>query len=138
MKRVISILLSLMILLSGIHLTVASHICCGELAAVKWSVTGAKASCGMEDQSAPCPGTGALDTDCCKNHVSKCSSDENYFPSTPKAEKITVCKAPLFIATNSFNHSVPVSVKIAHSMVGPPVPSDWNEVDQSLICVFII
>lgn len=138
MKRVFSILFSLMILLSGVHLTVASHICCGELAAVKWSVTGAKASCGMEDQSAPCPGDGSIDTNCCKNHLSQCSTDGNYFPTVQKSEVASTTQVQLLATFITLPSPAPVLNKTYHSMVGPPVQSNWNSVDQSTICVFII
>lgn len=138
MKRLFSILFASLILLSGLHLTVASHICCGELAAVKYSFTGEKATCGMEDNTSSCPANGEIDTNCCKNRVATCMSDSNYFPSSQEVKDLPSVTAPLF--TSSAKICIPAAFisRTPHSMVGPPVFNSFNAVDQSFICVFII
>jgi len=40
MKKLLSILFAGMLLLSGMHMSMATHLCGGELAAVKWSFSG--------------------------------------------------------------------------------------------------
>ncbi|MEI7828118.1 MAG: hypothetical protein WCI31_00030 [Prolixibacteraceae bacterium] len=138
MKRAVSILFAALILVSGIHLTIASHICCGELAAVKCSITGEKATCGMEDNSAPCPANGVIEVDCCKNRIAACSTDHNYFPSFQEIENVQSLALAHFVAISSGNPSEIYSPKTYHSMVGPPVFDGYNSVKQSFICVFII
>jgi hypothetical protein len=138
MKRVFSLLFAVLILLSGMHLTVASHLCGGELAAVKWSLTGKKASCGMQESQLPVSGNGAIESDCCKNRIASCESDGNYFsPSREIKEPLSV-KAPAYVAVLSNSNTSIVLIKTYHSMVGPPVTSLCNTVEQSVICVFII
>ena len=138
MKKLFSILFASLILLSGLHLTVASHICCGELAAVKYSVTGEKASCGMEDNTGSCPANGEIGTNCCKNRIASCMSDGNYFPSSPEVKDLPSVTAPHFVfLTKIFIPAAQIS-KSYHSMVGPPVLHSYNSVDQSFICVFTI
>jgi len=138
MKRVFSLLFSVLILLSGMHLTVASHLCGGELAAVKCSVTGEMASCGMQESQQPVPGNGTIESGCCKNSVAVCKSDGNYLFSFQKLKAVPPVKAPLLQI--ALCHPLPEVVlsKTYHSMVGPPVPTGYNSVDQSFICVFII
>ena len=51
MKKGVSILMALMLILAGLHLSVSSHFCCGKLATVKLTFTGEKAGCGMEDEA---------------------------------------------------------------------------------------
>lgn len=138
MKSLFSILFASLILLSGMHLTVASHICCGELAAVKWSVTGEKATCGMEDNTSPSPVNGTIETDCCKNRVASCVADSNYFPSTQDVKEVTFVTAPSFAVVPAVILAVIQYSKTYHSMVGPPVFNPNNSVEQSIICVFII
>ena len=138
MKRVISILFASIILLSGMHLTVASHICCGELAAVKCSFTGENATCGMEDYQNPCSANGEIKSDCCKNNVASCTVDSNYFPSSLEVKDLPSLTVPIF--TSLIYNCLPADVlsKTYHSMVGPPVLNSFNSVDLSIICVFII
>lgn len=68
------------------NLTVASHICGGEVAAVKWSFFGEKATCGMEDANSDCPVHGVMPSGCCQNITAEFSVDENYFPTVSNFE----------------------------------------------------
>ena len=138
MKRVFSLLFAVLILLSGMHLTVASHLCGGELAAVKCSFTGEKASCGMQESQIPVSSNGAIESDCCKNRVTACESDGNYFSPSNKIAEIPSVTAPIFVAALSNSMQSIVLLKTYQSMVGPPVTTPSNVVEQSFICVFII
>jgi hypothetical protein len=138
MKRLFSILFASLILLSGLHLTVASHICCGELAAVKYSFTGKKASCGMEENSSTIPANGVINAKCCENRVATCMSDGNYFSSSQKVKALPAVNAPVFTSSAKICIPAAYTSRTPHSMVGPPVFNSFNTVDQSFICVFII
>jgi hypothetical protein len=138
MKKVFSILFASLILLSGMHLTFASHICCGELAAVKYSFTGEKASCGMVDIQAPIPINGEIKTDCCKNKIASFCTDQNYFPSFTKIKAFTGETTPILAVRPEIFISTPALSKTYNSMVGPPVLQSCTSVVQSFICVFII
>ena len=138
MKKAFAILFASLVLISGMHLSVASHFCCGELAAVKCSFTGEKATCGMEDHQTNCPSNGVIQSNCCKNQVATCKSDNNYFPTSTEAKEIKSVAAPVINALPIFLHTLPVLTETYYSMVGPPVLSPFNAVDRSFICVFII
>jgi hypothetical protein len=138
MKKVFSILFASMILLSGMHLTIASHICCGELAAVKYSFTGEKASCGMTDIQSPIPINGEIKTDCCKNKVASFTTDHNYFPTFYKVQAFDGESTPLLAVFPDVFIAAPALSKTYYSMVGPPVLQSCTAVYQSFICVFII
>jgi hypothetical protein len=137
MKKILSILFASLILLSGLHFTVASHICCGQLAAVKYSVTGEKATCGMEEVNSY-PANGLIHSDCCKNNITICTSDGNYFQSPTfvqgiaKIDLLTSAIAPDFLV------SAPVFTKAYNSLAGPPLIKSHTPVNQSLLCVFLI
>jgi hypothetical protein len=137
MKKLFSILFASLILLSGLHLTVASHLCCGELAAVKYSFTGEKASCGMEDEQSATPVNGKVKGICCENNIASCSTDNNYFSSTTIVKEITQEISPVCDLLPEFIIPAPALFKTYHSMVGPPVSTSFNAVDLSFICVFI-
>lgn len=138
MKKVFSILFASLILLSGIHLTIASHICCGELAAVKISVSGKMATCGMEDIQYQLSSNRTIKSDCCKNKIASCSADNNYFPSTSGLKAFKNETAPALALLPALTLSTPVLFKTYYSMVGPPVLQSYTSVDRSFICVFII
>jgi len=138
MKKAFAILFAALVLVSGMHLSVASHLCCGELAAVKCSFTGEKATCGMEDHQSPCLSNGVIEANCCKNQVATCKADNNYFPTSIEAKAINSIAAPVYSALPVFLPTGSVLKETYYSMVGPPVLKPFNTVDRSIICVFII
>jgi hypothetical protein len=69
MKKVFSILFVAIILISGTHLTLALHFCSGEMAASRFSITGEKATCGMEIPGQTCPMHRGYNTNCCHDKL---------------------------------------------------------------------
>jgi len=70
MKKVLSIISVLIIILAGLQVTVSSHYCGGEPVASKISLSGTLASCGMEDNEENCPlPWHQVTSDCCEDHV---------------------------------------------------------------------
>jgi hypothetical protein len=137
MKRIFSILFASLILLSGLHFTVASHICCGQLAAVKYSVSGEKASCGMEEVNYY-PANGVIHSDCCKNNITVCASDGNYFLSPTFVQEIASIDLLAFAVAPDLMVNTPVFTNTCNSFAGPPLIKSYTPVDQSLLCVFLI
>ncbi|HEY5510833.1 MAG TPA: hypothetical protein VIK10_07380 [Prolixibacteraceae bacterium] len=137
MKKLLSILFASLILLSGLHFTVASHICCGQLAAVKYSVSGAKATCGMEEVNSY-PANGVLHSNCCKNNITVCASDGNYFQSPTFIQEIASLDLLTYAIAPDFLVSAPVLTNACNSLTGPPLIKSYTPVDQSLLCVFLI
>jgi hypothetical protein len=82
MKKVFSILFAALILLSGMHLSFAEHLCGGEVSAVKWSFAHEKASCGMCATETKPAGKSIATESCCKDEISFYAVDSNYSPST--------------------------------------------------------
>ena len=138
MKRVFSLLFASLILLSGLHFTVASHICCGELAAVKYSITGEKATCGMETDEDWTSPNGMIHSDCCKNRVNACTSDGNYFQSPTSVQEITSNDLFSSAVVPDFLIHETVFSRAFSSSSGPPLIKNYTPVDQSLLCVFLI
>jgi hypothetical protein len=82
MKKIFSILFATLILLSGMHLSLATHYCGGEVSAVKVSFTHQKASCGMCAEEATSTDKSVSNESCCKDEMSFYAVDNNYSPST--------------------------------------------------------
>ncbi len=83
MRKILSILFASLILISGLHISIAKHYCSGESSAFeKISVTGELATCGMEDpkDQEVIPGV-YFKAHCCDNEVSTLVVDNNYAPS---------------------------------------------------------
>ncbi|MHB9141190.1 MAG: HYC_CC_PP family protein, partial [Paludibacter sp.] len=78
MKKLFSILFAALILLSGMHLTLATHLCGGEVSAVKLSFIHEKASCGMCEEQTATANTAVSTEGCCKDEMSFYAVDSNY------------------------------------------------------------
>jgi hypothetical protein len=82
MKKVFSILFAALILLSGMHLSLAAHLCGGEVSAVKLSFTHEKATCGMCAMEETTTTNKTFNNEsCCKDEMSFFAVDNNYCPS---------------------------------------------------------
>jgi hypothetical protein len=77
MRKVVSILLAFLVLTSAIHFTIAKHYCSGNLAAVKFSLTGQKATCGMEEEPTTCPLKNSVRAHCCSDHLTLVTADQD-------------------------------------------------------------
>lgn len=125
-------------LLSGMHLSLATHICSGELSASKWSIFDEKATCGMEKDHASKPTDNSYTSDCCQDQLTFYSVDTNYNTSTtqinePVKQLLQVFDIPkvigiLFLHTNSSSNT----------FVQPPGNYIASAVSLPDICVFRI
>ena len=82
MKKLFSIFFAALILLSGMHLSLATHYCGGEVSAVKVSFTHQKASCGMCKEDSTPTDKSVSNESCCKDEMSFYAVDNNFSPST--------------------------------------------------------
>ena len=128
-----------MILLSGMHLSIASHFCGGQLAAVKWSVLDEKAGCGMEMVKPVQSTQKSVEAEsCCKDEMTFYTVDTNYNPSTiqthePEHHLLQVFYIPLSsgIQFRNTSHST-------NTHVQPPGIYLASAVNLPDICVFLI
>ena len=138
MKNLLSILLASFVLLSGMNLSVAKHLCGGEVYAVKISFSGAKATCGMEKDVNTCPEQDGIASNCCRNEVSIFTVD-NYFSSTNfQVKEVNQPVFQLFylpLLQSLYLIDPPFE---AYSDVSPPDNLIASEVSLPKICVFRI
>jgi len=87
MKKIFSILFATIILVSGMHLSIATHFCCGEISQVKLSFTHENAGCGMCGDEEQAPANGFNNEGCCRNIMSFLVVDNNFNASTFKIIK---------------------------------------------------
>ncbi|MDD4921267.1 MAG: hypothetical protein PHS30_02180 [Bacteroidales bacterium] len=78
MKKILSVAFAFLLLVSGMHVSIATHICGGEVAAVKWSFSGEKGSCGMEDLQKTPTKEPAISSNCCQDKMAEYTVDSNY------------------------------------------------------------
>ncbi len=139
MKRGFSIVMAVLVLLTGLHLSVASHFCHGKLAAVKISITAEKATCGMENEDESTSPSGKFfKTHCCVNELATLTVDSSYSPSTSVSIDFTYKIVPVFATpVLEVDHELAFS-QYSHPILSPPGIFRKNAVDLTDICVFRI
>ncbi len=139
MKNVFSIMFATIILASGMHFSIATHFCGGEIASKKISLSGSVASCGMEDSKLEdCSASDEYDSNCCKNTIQSYSIEQNYENFTFKSFEVAKNLLQYFNipVLNVFNSIRPnSSIDYGDS---PPCLLLASSVDLADICIFRI
>lgn len=140
MKKIFSIFFAAMILLSGMHLSFATHLCGGSVSVVKLSFVREKATnCGMCGEEQIIPTQKSVSTkSCCKDEMSFYAVDQNYNPSTlqlnkPVNQLLQVFYIPENIAFHFFNAQYSTNTNVQ-----PPGNYIANAVSLPDVCVFRI
>jgi len=137
MKKFLSISFALLMLLSGMHLSIAAHSCGGKVAAVKWSFSEQKATCGMEDDFSSCPIHNSISSNCCHDEVAVYAIDNSY---TPTYFHLELGKQPLQVVLLSASISTHLLVFFTSQTKenNPPGKFLTSMVSLPDICVFRI
>lgn len=138
MKNILTIFLASFILLSGMHLSIARHFCGGEVADVRISFSGAKASCGMENNEETCPVNGDVTSNCCRNDLSVFTVDNYFSSSNLQVKEISQPVSQLFFLPLIQSLYSLVPDFRAYTDVSPPDKLIANGVSLPKICVFRI
>lgn len=139
MRKGISILFALIVILAGARLSIATHYCCNKVAAIKVSLSGKLASCGMENTEESIPAMGNfLTSHCCDNQVINVGIINNY--TSPVSNFTENTKSFLqfyyYHLSQSF-YSKTVSDSF-YTSIRPPGRFTVSDVDPDDICVFRI
>jgi len=138
MKKVLSIPLILLILVTGVNVNFATHYCHGYVAATKVSLTGELATCGMENTSPIHSSEISLSNDCCNDTLSIYSIDNNYTPSSSFIPELCQVLIQVYTVTNVIT-AVPSDVLNSQfTNESPPGALMSTSVDISAICVYLI
>lgn len=139
MKKLLSISLGFLMLLSGLQLTISMHYCGGELVDSKVSVLGHIASCGMEGPVDECTKQGShVDSGCCNNKVSVYAVDHNYSPSFSEFKAFSQSVLQMFTIPASITNYSFTSFFQIDTNASPPGPLIASAVSLPKICVFRI
>lgn len=122
------------------HISLATHICGGEIAAMKLSFSGEKASCGMLQDKTDCGVNGNVKSNCCHDKIAFYAVDNNYNPSNFQCNNVTNSISQLFYVT--LFASIPSNNLIVstNSIINKPdnLNALANAVSLADICVFRI
>jgi len=139
MKKLITIPLALLILISGMHFTVATHYCGGKIAATKISFSGKVASCGMiHDMNSGAATETSLASKCCENEISVYTIDNNYSPSAFNMKEITQNILQVLYIPQGFSFYSNYPSFTNSTNESPPDCYLANAVSMADICVFRI
>ncbi len=139
MKKVFSISISVLMIVTMLNITVAMHYCGGKEVASTVSISGKLASCGMHCSEKELPLSGTYFTNqCCDDIVTLFVIDSNYTPSFPFVTKtfqnsLHVIATPVTSIVNSYKDLISL-----YTNVSPPGTLLSTDVDLSDICVFRI
>jgi hypothetical protein len=138
MKKFFTIPLALLILLSGMNFSIATHYCGGHVAATRLSFSGKAATCGMMSHSPASSAETQLSTKCCDDKIAVYKIDNNYSPSAFHFSHITLNILQEFNIPMGFSLHSPVSLANNSANVSPPDSFRANAVRMADICVFRI
>jgi hypothetical protein len=140
MRKILSILFASLILISGLHISIAKHYCSGESSAFgKISVTGELATCGMENPKDEQPLQGVnFKAHCCDNEVSTLVVDNNYAPSFSIFKAFPQPFLQVCHIIEVFNLQQIVVLSLYNTHVLPPGNYLASDVSLPDICVFRI
>jgi hypothetical protein len=138
MKKYLTIPVAMLILLSGMHFTIATHFCGGEIASTKISVTGKLASCGMtSDEKSKTSSETSFASNCCEDEIAVYAVDSSYTASQIHTSEITHTVLHGFcIPEVSFHAISPLLTNLANAR--PPGSYMVSAVNRTDICVFRI
>ena len=121
------------------HVSLSTHLCGGEISAVKLSFTHELATCGMcaDEQKTP-TGNAVSDPDCCKTELSYFSVDHNYSPSLLQIDHSTKQLLQVFDVPRSIGIQFLHTNSVNHTNVQPPGHFLACAVSLPDICVFRI
>lgn len=139
MRKGVSILFVLAMMLSATRLTIAIHYCSGEVAATKVSLSGKLASCGMEstEKNLPVPGNN-LTTHCCDNQITTIGIINNFtIPISLPEDKIQNVRKAFYVPVSQLFHSI-TTTSTLYTSSDPPGKFLTSTVSLPDICVFRI
>jgi len=139
MKKLFSISIALLMLLSGMQLTISKHYCGGALAESKVSLLGHIASCGMETATGECTQPGnQVESSCCNNKVSSYSVDHNFTPTFTDFNSFAQNILQVFIIPASIDFHSLTAINLGYTDTSPPGNFLVHAVSLPKICVFLI
>ena len=137
MKKLLAISFALLILLSGMHISMATHFCGDRISATKLSVSGELASCGMEGSVDECSVAVKLKgTNCCKDKLAAFVVDSNYNQTFSEFKAFSQNILQVFILPAFLTNHPQTTVNLFCTNGSPPGHYLVSDVSLPYICVF--
>jgi len=138
MKTIISIILIILLLFSGISVKFATHYCGGYVAGTKVSLTGELATCGMERQSVDKSLETTCSKSCCEDVTSSYSICNKYVTTSYSfnVQKQQVINM-VFVSPCSINGQEALTHP-SNNNTRPPGIYHPNSVSRPVLCIFQI
>ena len=139
MKKVFTILLSILFMAAVVHISVAKHYCGGKEVAATVSLSGKLASCGMNcsEEGMPLQGT-SLTKHCCEDVVTVCGIDNSYTPSFSFISGSYKYNFQVLALSAILQVRSQADIYPIFTSVSPPGALTSTNVDLTSICVFRI
>jgi hypothetical protein len=137
MRKVLSIPLILLVLLTGATVNIATHYC-GDSVARKISLSGELAGCGMEIPGINTKGNIINDPSCCRNVQTSFTFCSNYIPSSFFLNNSVYQPVQLTDFHAETIESIERPVAISFTDSGPPGLFNPSRVDLGMICILRI
>jgi hypothetical protein len=137
MKKAFTILISVLFLASGLRVSIDRHYCGGSLSETKISLTGARASCGMETAGDNWSRQLVYDSGCCEDQMSSFTLSNNFFPESFQIEKpfpsrqVMIFQSVILSENGFLNNGY-------FNIIFPPWVKQQDRLTQPDICVFRI
>lgn len=139
MKKILSIAVAFLMMLSGLQITISRHYCGGKLAETKVSAIGHLASCGMEGKNDECHQPGDhIKSHCCDSQVSVYALDHDFAPSISELSTVEQPVLQLIFLPKIQNLNAQVAYERIYTDVSPPTCWLVSDVNLSDIRVFRI
>jgi len=138
MKKLFSILFAAMLLLSGMHLSLATHVCGGKISQVKLSFTHEKTTCGMCGEEETIPLNSISTERCCHDKISYFVIDNNYKASAFQINKLVNQSLQVFDIPKTIGIQSTHTNSTLNTNVQPPGNCFVSAVSLPDICVFLI
>ncbi|HLO58406.1 MAG TPA: hypothetical protein VK179_06670 [Bacteroidales bacterium] len=132
MKKVSTIVIALLLAVSGMHFTIAAHYCQGNLSKTIISLNGKTADCGME-HSRSASHVPVFSRECCDDRITVYTVDNDYSPSF-----ISLLLAPAVTAVPVQYITDLLSFSLKKRPENPPGYDLITSVDSAAICVLRI
>jgi hypothetical protein len=136
MPKILSILLTFLILFSGITIHLARHYC-GTSIDTKVSFSGKPAGCGME-HSQKNSFDYTFSNKCCEDVISDVTLNNNYFASPFASDNHNLLLSFIFALKAESAPVIEPSVSLSDVFTRPPGAFIPNEVDRQVTCIFRI
>lgn len=138
MKKILSIVFALLIILSGMHFSLAIHICEGKLFGSKFSFTGDHVSCGMETKSEHSGKGYHLSSECCDDQVISFTVEQDFAPSPVLINDVKTHQLPVFFLPENITGNFQKLFKSPLADGSLRLADPIHELQQEDMCVFRI